>query len=102
MRLRTSPVVRRLAIALAIGLVAGGAVAMIASSVAGGTCTSSGPPPGGSTCEDLVRSLSLRVGVALGISTSFVVLIAQGLLATADRVEEQRRERAAERGTGSR
>lgn len=94
--MRARPIVRRLTTALAIGVAVGGAVAMIASFVAGGTCTSSFPPPGGSTCEDLVRSLSLRVGVALGISTSLVVLVAQGLLATADRMEEQRRERAAE------
>jgi hypothetical protein len=100
--MRTHPVVRRLTTALVIGLAVGGAVAMIASFVAGGTCTPSSPPPGGSTCEDLVRSLSLRVGVALGIATSLVVLVGQGLLATADRMEEQRRERAAESGAGSR
>lgn len=51
----------------------------------------------GPTCEELVRSLSLRTGAVAGVVTSFSLLLSMGLLRTVIRMEEDRHRRAVER-----
>ena len=49
------------------------------------------------SCEGLVRSLSIRTGIAAGIATMFVLLLVAGLMRTSQRIEEDRHAEAVER-----
>ncbi len=52
----------------------------------------------GGDCLSLVASMASRVGVAAGVATAFLALLATGLARTAARIREDDEVRALERG----
>ncbi|MDP9295652.1 MAG: hypothetical protein M3O88_03005 [Actinomycetota bacterium] len=55
------------------------------------------PPAGIGDCAALVRSLSIRTGIAAGVATVLILLLVAGLFRTSQRIEEDRRADAIER-----
>jgi hypothetical protein len=55
------------------------------------------PPEVVGDCAGLVRSLSIRTGIAAGVATVLILLLVAGLLRTGERIEEDRHADAIER-----
>ena len=72
----------------------GSFVAAVGRLVGGSSCGPSEPTGGfavGGDCARLVASVAGRMGVAAGMATVLVTLLAAGLARTAARMEEERR-----------
>jgi hypothetical protein len=54
-------------------------------------------PEAASDCAGLVRSLSIRTGIAAGVATVLILLLVAGLFRTSERIEEDRHLDAIER-----
>ena len=79
-----------LVVATACGLVSAGAARVVAQSSCSGV-----EPSFGSSCASLVETLSVRVGLVVGIVALLMGLIYVGLLRTAQELADRRREEAA-------
>ena len=91
---------RFVASVLLAGVFVGGLVTGTSALLGRSDClpeTSARPPWVLSSCEDLVRSLAVRTGIAAGIATVFVLLLVTGLMRTSQRIEEDRHAEAIER-----
>jgi hypothetical protein len=92
---------RRFAVAVALAGLTVGAVVTATSALFGREecppATSAPPPWTFSSCDGLVRSLSIRTGIAAGIATVLILLLVTGLFRTSQRIEEDRRADASER-----
>jgi hypothetical protein len=78
----------RLTIAAWCGVAAAAATRVFA----GATCTGVEPPGVTSTCDGLVESLSVRLGVVVGMVALLAMVMGSALLRTADELEERREE----------
>jgi hypothetical protein len=76
--------------------VAGVFVGLGANRFAGGSCPGHDVVRYGSSCGELVSSLSWRVGILVGVATLVIGLVATGLLRTAEAMEDERRTMADE------
>ncbi len=92
---------RRFAVAVGLAGFTVGAVVTATSALFGREeClpASSAPPPWTmGSCDGLVRSLSIRTGIAAGIATVLILLLVAGLFRTSQRIEEDRHADAIER-----
>lgn len=86
------------------GLTVGLAVVAAARFFGAASCAapSSFPPAGfGGDCVGLVTTMAFRIGIAAGVATAVMLLLAAGLSRTAVRMAEDRHARAIERTRGS-
>jgi hypothetical protein len=88
----TASATRRVMSRLTIAAWCGVAATAATRAFAGATCTGVEPPGVTSTCDGLVESLSVRLGVVVGMVALLAMVMGSALLRTADELAERREE----------
>ena len=81
---------------LVAAVAVGSMVWLAARSFAAGSCPQDDPLRVVSSCQALVGSLAIRVGIAAGIAVLLMELLSAGLLRTTEALDEDRRTAARE------
>jgi hypothetical protein len=82
--------VTRVSVAAAFGV----AATLATRAFAGSSCTQPEVPAFASTCSNLVASLSVRLGIVVGLVALLIELTRAGLLRTAEELDDRRHELA--------